>query len=147
KYWVRPIFSIERRSQQGASENLVKEMQIGDTEKYVDYFRMSPQLFEALLQLVGPILTKEYVVREPISCVTRLQITLGYLASGDSMKSLSYAFRVAHNSISKIISETCTVIWDYLKDSVFIKDTNQDWKSIFAILFYLRLGSKLHCAI
>ncbi|KYM95889.1 hypothetical protein ALC62_13469 [Cyphomyrmex costatus] len=80
KYWVRPIFSIERRSQQGASENLVKEMQIGNTEKYVDYFRMSPQLFEALLQLVGPILTKEYVVREPISCVTRLQITLRYLA-------------------------------------------------------------------
>ncbi|KYN06315.1 hypothetical protein ALC62_02742, partial [Cyphomyrmex costatus] len=102
KYWVRPIFSIERRSQQGASENLVKEMQIGDTEKYVDYFRMSPQLFEALLQLVGPILTKEssqeipynpskqYFIRDPILSKTRLQITLRYLA-GDSMKSLSDA--------------------------------------------------------
>jgi len=41
---------------------------------------------------------------EPIA-VTRLQITrtLRYLASEDSMKSLSYAFRIARNTISKII--------------------------------------------
>lgn len=89
KYWVRRIFSIERRFQQGASENLVKEMLAEDTEKYVDYFRMAPQLFEALLTLVGPVIAKEHVVREPISPDTRLQITLRFLASGDSIKSLS----------------------------------------------------------
>ncbi|KMQ90287.1 nuclease harbi1 [Lasius niger] len=73
-----------------------------DTEKYVD-FRMALQLFEALLTLVGSVIVKEHVVREPTSPDTRLQITLRFLASGDSMKSLSYALRVAHNTISKIV--------------------------------------------
>lgn len=130
KYWVRSIFSVERRSLQGASENLVKEMMIEDVEKYMDYFRMPPQLFEMLLKLVGPVIEKEYVIREPISPETRLQITLRYLASGDSMKSLSYAFRVAHNTISNIISETCEAIWNCLKDSVFLKDNEESWKSV-----------------
>lgn len=127
---MRPIFSRERRLQQGASENLVKEMLAEDIEKYIDYFRMLSQLFEVLLTLVGPIIVKENVVREPISPATRLHITLRYLALGDSMKSLSYAFRVAHNTISKIISETCTAIWNCLKDSVFLQNNEKSWKSV-----------------
>lgn len=130
KYWVRSIFSIERRLQQGASDNLVKEMLVEDTEKYVDYFRMAPQLFDTLLALVGPVIAKEYVIREPISPDTRLQITLRYLASRDSMKSLSYAFRIAHNTISKIVCETCEAIWNCLKDSVFLTDNEESWKSV-----------------
>jgi hypothetical protein len=130
QFWVRPIFNAERRLQQGASDNLVKEMVAEDKEKYVDYFRMPHQIFEALLALVGPIIAKQYVIREPISSNIRLQITLRYLASGDSMKSLSYAFRVGHNTISKIISETCEVIWNCLKESVFLKDNQESWKTI-----------------
>jgi hypothetical protein len=130
KFWVRPIFNAETRLQQGASDNLVKEMMAEDIEKYVDYFRMPHQLFEALLALVGPIIDKQYVIREPISPNIRLQITLRYLASGDSMKSLSYAFRVGHDTISKIISETCEAIWNCLKDSVFLKDNQESWKAI-----------------
>jgi len=38
KYWVRPIFSIKKRLLQEASENLIKEMQEEDVEKYVDYY-------------------------------------------------------------------------------------------------------------
>ncbi|XP_071578909.1 putative nuclease HARBI1 [Temnothorax nylanderi] len=130
RYWVRPIFSMERRLNQGASENLVKEMLAEDREKYLDYFRMPPQLFNVLLTLVEPVIIKQYVIREPISPDTRLQITLRYLSSGDSMKSLSYAFRVAHNTISKIISETCEAIWSCLKDSVFLMDNEESWKSV-----------------
>ncbi|KAG5335789.1 SETMR methyltransferase, partial [Acromyrmex heyeri] len=46
---------------------------------------------------------------EPIT-VTRLQITLRYLASENSMKS-SYVFRIAHNTISKIINLICSLIF------------------------------------
>ncbi|KMQ91196.1 nuclease harbi1-like protein, partial [Lasius niger] len=31
------------------------------------------------------------------------------------MTSISYAFRIAHNTVSKIVSETCDVIWNSLK--------------------------------
>jgi len=49
-------------------------MLVEDTEKYIDYFRM-PQLFEALLTLVGPVIVKQFVIREPILPDTRFQIT------------------------------------------------------------------------
>ncbi|XP_020299121.1 protein ALP1-like [Pseudomyrmex gracilis] len=130
RYWVRTIFVAERRLLQGASNNLVKEMQEQDVEKYVDYFRLPPQLFEELLKLVGPVITKEQVVRDPILPETRLQITLRFLASGDSMKLLSYAFRIGHNTVSKIVSETCEAIWNCLKDTVFLTDNEESWLSV-----------------
>ncbi|XP_018378016.1 PREDICTED: putative nuclease HARBI1 [Trachymyrmex cornetzi] len=91
---------------------------------------MEPALFEKLLQLIRPSITKQSVVREVISPETRLHITLRYLASGGSMRSLSYAFRVGHNTISKIVSETCEVIWEYLKDTVFIKNDENSWQNV-----------------
>lgn len=45
------------------------------------------------------------------------------------MKSL-YAFRVGHNTISKIVSETCEAIWNSLKDTVFIANNEESWQSI-----------------
>lgn len=125
KFWVRPIFTAERRLAQGASNNLVKELEKRDNENFVNYFRMEPEVFQKLLQLVGPSITKQSVIREAISPETRLQITLRYLAFGDSMRSLSYAFRVGHNTISKIVSETCDVIWKCLNDTVFIKNNEE----------------------
>lgn len=107
---MRSIFTAERRLLQEASENPAREMQAEDEEKYINYFRLPPQLFEELLKLVGPVIAKEHVVRDPISPETRLHITLRCLASGDSMRSLSYAFRIGHNTVSKIVSETCDAI-------------------------------------
>lgn len=70
------------------------------------------------------------MVREAIPPETRLHITIRYLASGDSMRSLSYAFRVGHNTVSKIVSETCEVIWQCLKDTVFIKNDENSWQNV-----------------
>lgn len=46
------------------------------------------------------------------------------------MTSISYAFRVGHNTVSKIVFETCDAIWDALKDSVFLKPTEDNWRRI-----------------
>lgn len=130
KYWVRPIFRLERRLAQGASANLIEEMQQQDEEKFCNYFRMKPPIFNELLKLVGPLIERQCVVREPIPPETRLHITIRYLSSGDSMRSLSYAFRVGHNTISKIISETNGCIWTCLKDKVFLQDNEESWKNV-----------------
>lgn len=42
--WVRSIFTVQRRILQGASDNLVQEMDTEDKEKFVNYFRMHPLL-------------------------------------------------------------------------------------------------------
>ena len=130
KFWVRPIFTHEMRIFQGASDNLVIEMQTTDREKYFNYFRMSPELFEELLTLVGPRIQKKQVCRIPISPRTRLQLTLRWLASGDSLASHFYAFRIAPNTASKIVKETCTSLWEVLKDRVFVQPTPENWQKI-----------------
>ncbi|KYN27949.1 hypothetical protein ALC57_02648 [Trachymyrmex cornetzi] len=129
KCWVRPIFRLERRRLQGASDNLVREMQLNDPDKYFNYFRMSSETFRRLLALVGPLITKQEYIREPIPPRTRLEVTLRYLASRDSMTSISYAFRIGHN-ISKIIAETCEVIWTTLKEEVFLQPNETNWQTI-----------------
>ena len=126
--WVRPIFREERRLFQGFSNNLVVEMIHQDEEKYLDFFGMNVQTFDDLFSLVEPHLSKQNTVRRSIPAKTRFEICIRHFASGDNPASLSYAFRVAHNTISKIISETCQVIWDVLSDIVFPKPTEEMWK-------------------
>ncbi|XP_012265971.3 putative nuclease HARBI1 [Athalia rosae] len=130
RFWVRPIFSAEMRFLQGASDNLISEMELVDNEKYVNYFRMTPKLFNQLLSLCEAGLTKQTVVRDPIPAKTRLQVVLLYLASGDSMTSISYAFRIRHNTVTKIIAEGCNEIWRCLKDSAFLTVNTNNWKSL-----------------
>jgi len=127
---VRPIFSEQRRLLQGASNNLIVEMQLSDEEKYFNYLRMSPTMFNELLTIVGPRIEKQKVVRNPINAETRLHVTLRWLASGDSMTSLSYAYRIAQCTISLIIPETCEQIWLALKDRVLINDTEDNWRKV-----------------
>ncbi|XP_025996798.2 putative nuclease HARBI1 [Solenopsis invicta] len=91
---------------------------------------MNVEIYQDLLNSVGPLIAKQNCVRISIPANTRLEICLRYLASGDSMKSLSYAYRVGHNTISKIISETCNAIWTLLKDKVFPSYCEDTWKKI-----------------
>ncbi|KMQ85193.1 nuclease harbi1-like protein, partial [Lasius niger] len=130
KMWVRPIFTERRRLLQGASDNLLVEMRLGDAEKYFNYLRMSPIIFTELLNIVGPLIEKQHVVRQPIPARTRLEVTVRWLASGDSMTSLSYAYRIAQCTLSGIIPETCEAIWLSLKEKVLINPTEENWSTI-----------------
>lgn len=45
KYWVRPIFTTDRRQRQGASDNLLRELEKEDEDKFYNYLRVSPEQF------------------------------------------------------------------------------------------------------
>lgn len=128
--WVRPIYTVEQRFLQGDSNNLVTMLRTTDPSLYFNYFRMQVDIFDKLFVLVGSKIEKEYFIREPISSRTRLEICIRYLASGDSMKSVGYAFRVAPNTVSKIVHETCNEIWNTLKDIVMPVPSTQKWENI-----------------
>ncbi|XP_018399007.1 PREDICTED: uncharacterized protein LOC108776793 [Cyphomyrmex costatus] len=98
-----------------------------DPEKFIEYLRMDINSFNELLKLIEPHITKRNVVRAPIPAITRLEICLRYLASGDIMPSLSFAFRVGTNTVSKIVAETCQSIWNGLKEIVFPECTEEIW--------------------
>ncbi|XP_018311186.1 uncharacterized protein [Mycetomoellerius zeteki] len=102
-------------------------MRHNDSHKYLEYLRMNKNVFHELLKLIEPSITKQDVVRPSILACTRLEICLRYLASGDSMHSISFAFRVGLNTVSKIVSETCQAIWNCLKNKVFSENKEIVW--------------------
>ncbi|XP_018400694.1 PREDICTED: putative nuclease HARBI1 [Cyphomyrmex costatus] len=128
--WMHPIFTDKQRLSQGACNNLVKEMQLVDHEMFYNYCRMSSEMFDQLLHIVGPRIEKRYVIRDPIPVRTRLLICLRYLASGNSMTSIAYSFRIGINTASKIISETCEELWNILHNLVFPEINKENWIKI-----------------
>ncbi|KAK3909529.1 Protein ANTAGONIST OF LIKE HETEROCHROMATIN PROTEIN 1 [Frankliniella fusca] len=54
----------------------------------------------------------------------------GYLASGDSQKSLSYEFLISPSTISGIVLETCNTLWDVLVGEVFIVPSAENFATI-----------------
>ena len=65
---------------------------------------MVPERFDHLLSLVEDRLTKQQTnLRKPIPTKERLSLTLRYLATGESQQSLSFAYRIGRNTVSKIV--------------------------------------------
>ena len=119
--WVRNW--INRREELGASSTLVRELVVEDPQEYFKFMRMSELKFEELLELVMPLISKSNtVMRQAIPSKTKLEITLRYLATGDSLKSLQYLFRVPSNTISTFLPEVLQAIYDVLQP--FIKVSN-----------------------
>jgi len=81
-----------------------------------NFTRMTASDFELLLQLIGPSIKKQDTnMREEIPISTRLAVTLSFLATGDSYRTLLYIFRTLVPAISTIIPEVCQAIIKLLK--------------------------------
>lgn len=93
---------------------------------------MSPERFEHLLTLVGPLIAKQPCrSRKPISPAERLMLTIRFLATGDSQQSQSFSFRIGRGTISRILRETCDGIWEALnKIYVCPPKTTKEWVGI-----------------
>ena len=96
------------------------------------YLRISPERFDHLLSLVGPLITKEDTnYRKSISSAERLALTIHFLATGESQISLSFSFLIRKSAVLKIIAETCDVLHRVLFPP-FVKSpsSNNEWKAI-----------------
>ena len=58
RFWERKRFTEERK-ERGEWENLLCELSNDDREYYYRYLRMSPERFEHLFNLVGPLIAKQ----------------------------------------------------------------------------------------
>lgn len=74
KTWIRPLW--QHRKTESEYYTAMQVMRKEDTEYFFRYYRMTPDLFDKLHSLVKERITKEYVVREPITSGERLAMTL-----------------------------------------------------------------------
>lgn len=101
-------------------DNQLSELLAEPSGEFDNFVRMSITDFEYLIGKISPMVAKlDTSYRDSIPVKIRLAITLRYLATGDSYRSLHYTFKVSSQSISKIIPEVCLALNEVLKK--FIK--------------------------
>lgn len=96
--------------------NLLNEIILTNEEDYKNYFRISGNTFNMLLELVRPFMTRNNAhLRCCISIEGRLAVTLRYLATGRYFEDLKFSAIMSPSSISYAVMETCEVIICVLK--------------------------------
>ena len=87
------------------------ELERNDVPAFVRLIRFEPAMFREMEDRLHDVLVKEDTnMRLAISPAERLAVTLRYLATGETFQSLSFQFRIVHNTISGIVPEVCEAI-------------------------------------
>jgi len=130
RVWMGPIFTEERKYEQGTSNNLIIEMKNVDPKKFI--LRNLSNIcewtdsFNELLKLIEPNITKQKILLEFQYQFFNRRYLL-HFASGNTMHFVSFAFWVATNKVSKFVAEIYQTIWNGLKDIVFPECTKDMW--------------------
>lgn len=130
RYWVHPV-NLKRNSE-GAWVTFMRQCRENYPEKYKEALRMNSGCFdEVLLHVRHAIEKQDTRFRKAISPEQRLCLTLFYLASGDTFKTLAILFRLGQSTVRSIIFDTCKAIWDCMKDK-FLKtpSTEDEWAAV-----------------
>ncbi|XP_074627063.1 uncharacterized protein LOC141885084 [Acropora palmata] len=93
---------------------------------------MSPERFNHLLILVGPLIAKKPCrSRNTFTEAERLMVTLRYLATGEAQQTQALCFRLGKATVSRIVRETCKALGEALNETyVKTPSTSDDWKNI-----------------
>ena len=126
---MRDIFKNKNSSEY---DGLVQELRLKDREFHYRYLRMSKERFEHLYSLVEAKIKKtDTNFPKAIPARQRLVIALRYLATGCPQQTLSYSFWVGRTTISNILTEVCSAIYEALSN-IYLKPPSsaEEWKRI-----------------
>ncbi len=89
----------------------MKELAVEEPADYINLIRMTEDKFRELLELVEPMIQKKDTrLRMALPAKAKLELTLRFLAGGESLRFLSTAFRIPVPSISLFLPEVLTAI-------------------------------------
>ncbi|KAB0805427.1 hypothetical protein PPYR_02397 [Photinus pyralis] len=124
---------LQRRNEgRGVLNMLNQELLQEDPVSYQNYLRLNNKQLGYLLALVKDDITKQDThLRECIPARSKLQVTLRFLATGETFRSLMYATRIHETTISRFIPEVCNAIVLKLKPN-YLKTPNtpEEWNKI-----------------
>ena len=124
--WVRPW--VGRRDQLGCYDTLLKELEAEDTAAYGQFMRMTPEMFNLIeARIARHILKSDTNCRRAIEPGKKLAVTLRYLATGNTYRSLAFTFRLPHNTISTFVPEVIDAIIAEFSDEITLPDTPDSW--------------------
>jgi hypothetical protein len=119
RLWVRDW--IGRRDSRGVSALLLKELASQDVNEYKILLRMTPEKFDTVLgMIVHKIERQNTQMRDAIPSRLMVEVTLHFMATGNSYRTLQYLFRILKSSISNFIPEVCDAIYDSLREFITV---------------------------
>ncbi|XP_071497092.1 putative nuclease HARBI1 [Diadema antillarum] len=128
--WVRGW--IVRRMEFGLYGQLMVELRNEDPRVFHHFLRMPPAMFDELVERLRPRLTKPCTNFPPnLDPGLKVALTLRHLASGTTYRNMQYAWRVSHNSISKVVREVVeAIVEEYVDELLRCPTTEQGWKQL-----------------
>ncbi|XP_069615712.1 uncharacterized protein [Ranitomeya imitator] len=128
RFWQHPI--IELRESRGAYYTLYGELN-ADPDKFLEYTRMLQDSFRDLLDRVqGAIRRQDTQLRRAIPPEERLLVKLRFQATGESLSSLHFQYRLGISTLSGIVVDTCRALWNVLRDEFIPLPTEDMWMGI-----------------
>jgi hypothetical protein len=117
RIWTRQWILRRSRELRGTINLVHIELRSEDADYFQRFFRCRHYLFDRLVEIIIPYIQRQNTnMRECISPKERLSLTLRFLATGESYRSLEYSTRIPACTISRIIPETCCVIYEVLRN-------------------------------
>ena len=131
--WVRSWISM--RKERGYFYQLIPELQVTDTKltkAYQEFMRMDHLHFQQLVNELSKRLYKQdTIMRESIKPTEMCCLTIRYLATGESFRSLEYQFRISRHTISRIVIEVCQAIFELMGPKYLsVPNGNEAWSKI-----------------
>lgn len=115
---------ILRREMYGATSTLMRELAAEDPDEYHNTIRMSEAQFNELLARVKPKIQRRVTkMRLAIPAEVKLQVTLRFLAGGESLRHLGRHYRVPKPSISLFLPEVLEAIIAALAEYIQVSTT------------------------
>nr|CAI5827189.1 unnamed protein product [Callosobruchus analis] len=109
---------------------MLAEMREEDINGYKNYLRILPHKFDELLSKIeGSIRKHDTHMRNSIPAKVKLEVTMRYLATGDSLYTLEALHRAARSTIAQFIPEVCNAIYNALKEYMRIP-CHEEWNRI-----------------
>jgi ribosomal protein S25 len=115
RIWTRKW--ILRRGSHGASVGLLRELESEGRIEYRAFVGMHTEQFGILLRDIADTIKRSAtIMRYAIAAREKLQISLYFLATGSSFRSLQHLFRVSKAIISTFLPEALDAIYHNLND-------------------------------
>lgn len=147
KIWMKECFRL--REKIGMYKTILFYMK-NDQQRFFNFTRMNLKQYLKLFNGVKEEIIKSNIARQPIPPEIKFAITIRfvkeyflnslyniylfinfrYLASGESLRSLSHSFLVHESTISIFLPVVLDSIWNYLSSLVFPKLCEDKWLQI-----------------
>ena len=122
---------LQRRVFLGQYDTLMNELRVEALGGFKAFLRMDAEVFTQILGRIEGRITKSSEGRPPLMPGLKFAITLRFLATGNSYRSLAFDFRVAHNTISLFVPEVCDAIVEEFREEQFATPTTEaEWEQV-----------------